>query len=122
MLQADKEQAVPEVTVLPWSSGPEDPNLRRGNEEERGGGVPILRAPCVVGEGERVQRGSRGSEDRVQQVHGEVGWERRVPPAREGAPLPRPPHQQDAIVRRCRQAPDRYEGSVWETAGDLCEG
>lgn len=119
MLPADKEQTVPEIPFLPRRAGAEDPNLRRGNEEERRGRVPVLRAPGLVGEGERLQRGFGGGAHRMQQVHGQVRRKRCLPPAREGASLPRAPHQQDAIVRRGRQAPDRHEGRLWEAAGDV---
>ena len=121
LLPSDKEQAVSEVAVLPRRSGSEDPNIRRGDEEERRGRVSLLRAPRLLGEGERVQRGLGGGAHRLQQVHGEVRGEGRVPPAGEGAPLPRAPYQQDAIVRRGGQAPDRDEGGVREAAGDVRE-
>uniref|UniRef100_A0A8C3CX24 60S ribosomal protein L10 n=1 Tax=Cairina moschata TaxID=8855 RepID=A0A8C3CX24_CAIMO len=42
----------------------------------------------------------------------------RLPHPRAPAPLPRHPHQQDALLRRRRQAADGDEGGVWEAAGD----
>lgn len=41
-------QALPQVQVLPWCAGPQDPHLRCGHEEGRCGPVPRLHPPGQV--------------------------------------------------------------------------
>ncbi|KAG2552158.1 hypothetical protein PVAP13_9KG433423 [Panicum virgatum] len=122
VLPSDQEQAVPQVPVLPRRAGPQDPDLRRGAEEARRGRVPAVRAPGELGEGERVERGPGGGPDRVQQVHGQARRQGRVPPPRARAPLPRPPHQQDALLRRRRPPADRHARRLRQAHGHLRPG
>ena len=79
MLPSDQGETLPEIPLLPWCPRPQDPHLRRRHEEERSRRVPLLRPPRLLGEGERLQRGSRGCAYRLQQVHGEIRRKRCVP-------------------------------------------
>lgn len=45
MLPPDQGEAIPEIAILPWCPRPQDPYLRRRDEEERSRRVPILRPP-----------------------------------------------------------------------------
>lgn len=119
MLPSDQEQAVPEVALLPRRARPEDPHLRRRAEEAERGRLPAVRAPGELGEGERVERGPGGGPDRVQQVHGQARGQGRVPPPGVRPPVPRPPHQQDAVLRGRRPAADRDARRVREAHGDV---
>lgn len=119
MLPPDQEQALPEVALLPRRPGPEAPHLRRGHEKTGRGRVPVLRAPGLLGEGERLQRGPGGRPHRLQQVHDQVRGEGLVPPAGAGAPLPRAAHQQDAVVRGGGPLADGHARGVREAAGGV---
>lgn len=89
MLPSDKEQTISKVTLLPRSTRSKNPNLRRRNEEKKRRRIPFLRSLSIMGERERFKRSIRSSENRVQQVHVQIRWERRVSLAREGSPFPR---------------------------------
>merc|ERR1712216_1106355 len=81
MLPRHQKEAVPEVEVLPRCSRPEDPHLRRRNEEVWSRHLPVLRAPHLLGEDERLLRGARGGTRCRKQVYGQERRQGVVPPA-----------------------------------------
>ena len=70
LLQADQEQALPQVPLLPRCPRPQDPHLRRRAQACAGRRFPALRPPRLVGEGTDLFRGHGGCPYRCQQVHG----------------------------------------------------